>query len=231
MAEQTLFLFVLMSIFISLNAQKYQFEYFQMVQQWGPAVCTESGVHCFAQPKPLFTVHGLWPSNFTNPYLPCPPGVTFDQSQVTALVPQLETYWPDLLDGNDQKLWKHEWEKHGTCSDPPFNVLQYFQTTLNIRTRYDVLNILNVAGFGPSSSNQVNYSDIEDPIKAITKKKPHLRCNHNGVTKERQLLEIVLCFADDGVTFIHCPTLNKQCPDKFIWLPQHSLVTNQVCLA
>lgn len=32
----------------------------------------------------------------------------------TSLLSYMDTYWKDYQ-GNDESLWEHEWEKHGTC--------------------------------------------------------------------------------------------------------------------
>jgi len=32
----------------------------------------------------------------------------------TALLSYMDKYWKDYQ-GNDESLWKHEWDKHGTC--------------------------------------------------------------------------------------------------------------------
>ena len=61
---------------------KAQFDYFQMVQQWPPATC--SGVRCYANPPAMFTIHGLWPSNYSNVPLICT-GQPFNQAQVLTL--------------------------------------------------------------------------------------------------------------------------------------------------
>ncbi|XP_022932791.1 ribonuclease MC-like [Cucurbita moschata] len=218
----SIFKFVLLT-----SCVKAQFDYFQMVQQWPPATC--SGVRCYANPPAMFTIHGLWPSNYSNVPLVCA-GQPFNPAQIATLVPQLNTYWPDVISGNNQRFWKHEWDSHGTCSDPPFNQLQYFQTTLNIRTNhnYDLLAILNTAGLGPTATNTRQYGAIEGAIQAATGKKPGLRCNKNAQSKKKQLFEIILCFDKNGVTLIDCTQFaGITCPSQFVWLhrPPLSLVS------
>lgn len=56
---------------------------------------------------------------------------TFDPEMVEAIRPQLLRVWPNIH-GNDTEdsLWKHEWEKHGTCAanDPKFgSEMLYFK--------------------------------------------------------------------------------------------------------
>ncbi|XP_023528983.1 ribonuclease MC-like [Cucurbita pepo subsp. pepo] len=183
-------------------------------------------VRCHVHPPTMFTIHGLWPSNYSNARLVCAPQ-PFNPTQIAALRPQLNTYWPDVIKGKNQQFWQHEWDKHGICSDPPFNQPQYFQITLNIRINhsYDLLAILNAAGLGPSNTNIREYKDIEGAIQAAIGKKPGLRCNINPQSKEKkQLLEIILCFDKDGITLIDCTEFaGITCPPQFVWPDQQHL--------
>jgi len=43
----------------------------------------------------------------------------------------LDSFWPGCY-GNSEGLWKHEWEKHGTCFDKHMTLQHYFKQTLNI---------------------------------------------------------------------------------------------------
>ncbi|XP_038906187.1 ribonuclease MC-like [Benincasa hispida] len=208
------------SLALLVFSVKAQYDYFQMVQQWPPATCSGVGVRCRAQPPSMFTIHGLWPSNYSTAHLVCT-GLPFDPTQIAAIRPQLNTYWPDVIRGNNQRFWQHEWDAHGTCSDPPFNQRQYFQTTLNIRMNhnYDLLAILNAAGLGPTATMVRQYQAIENAIQAATGKIPGLRCNTNAQTGSRQLFEIILCFDKNGVTLIDCtPFAGITCPLQFVWL-------------
>ncbi|XP_022966939.1 ribonuclease MC-like [Cucurbita maxima] len=205
----------LSTLIFSVNAQ---FELFQLVQQWPPATCTN--VHCGQLPTPTrFTIHGLWPANYTKPYLVCSGGTKFSETiqGFSALKPALVYYWPNLKKGSHKSFWRKEWDKHGACSENVFNQVQYFQTALNIRTnpKYDLLAILNAANLGPTGNIFRQYHVIENAIKAATGKKPGLRCNTNQNTKQTQLHEIVLCFDKDGATIIDCPFAN--CPKQFVF--------------
>ncbi|KAG6573572.1 hypothetical protein SDJN03_27459, partial [Cucurbita argyrosperma subsp. sororia] len=215
MARIHLFVLFLSSLILFVNAQ---FEYFQMVQQWPLATCT--GTPCLNPPSNKFTIHGLWPSNFSNAILVCK-GSTFNSTNTAflALEPLLNQYWPDLISKNNRGFWRYEWNKHGTCSESVFNQVQYFQTTLNIRTNpnYDLLAILKTARLIPTGSISHRYHVIEGAIRAAIGKKPGLRCNINKKTRNSQLHEIVLCFDKNGVTLIDCP-FPRKCPTQFKWL-------------
>ncbi|XP_022158516.1 ribonuclease MC-like [Momordica charantia] len=229
---QTLFLLFKLIFTISLVSSigVEGYDYFLMVQQWGPSTC--ACVRCYAQPLPMFTIHGLWPGNNNSPHplINCS-GTPFKPTQIpTAQRQQLLTYWPNVEDGNHQWFWGNEWLKHGKCSDPPFNQTAYFQTALNIRTNhnYDLLAILNAAGLGPTGTGFRNYTAIEGAIHAATNRTPFLRCDVNAHTRRYQLYEIVLCFDRNGVTLINCNrnntrALRKRCPNQFVWLTRNPL--------
>ncbi|KAG6573806.1 ribonuclease MC-like [Cucurbita pepo subsp. pepo] len=206
-------LILLSTLIFSVNAQ---FELFQMVQQWPPATC--ANFPCAQSPSPTrFTIHGLWPANYTKRYLVCRGGTKFSETiqGFAALEPLLTHHWPNLERPDDIDFWRREWNKHGPCSENVFDQVQYFQTALNIRTnpRYDLLAILKAAKLGPTGNTSRQYQVIKNAIQAATGKKPGLRCNVNKNTKQTQLHEIVLCFHKDGATLIDCPFAD--CPPRF----------------
>lgn len=67
---QPIFIFCFLNLVLFVNGDP--FDFFQLVQQWGPSTCNNTrGTQCYAQPQPLFTIHGLWPSNNSNARLAC----------------------------------------------------------------------------------------------------------------------------------------------------------------
>lgn len=59
---------------------------------------------------------------------------TFTSAAVNNLVPELLTKWPDAYEprtgGANEWFWRHEWANHGNCSEPLFNMKQYFELAL-----------------------------------------------------------------------------------------------------
>ncbi|XP_022945020.1 ribonuclease 1-like isoform X1 [Cucurbita moschata] len=110
----------------------YSFDYFQMVLQWPPATCKTKDVVCYTAPPKMFTIHGLWPSYFSGDMVVCTSKPKLDPTkQLAPLKTQLEMYWPDVISGDHETFWKHEWDKHGKCS--LFTQYQYFEVSLRIR--------------------------------------------------------------------------------------------------
>ncbi|XP_022157616.1 ribonuclease MC-like [Momordica charantia] len=221
---KALFLLLVFVFMFFMGAKGY--DYFLMVQQWGPNKCTGVNVTCHGTPPlPTFTIHGLWPgiNNSPRPLINCP-GPPFDPAQITASQrQQLDTYWPDVQNWRNQSFWQHEWETHGKCSYPNFRQTAYLEAALDIRRNhnYDLLAIIH----NPTGMIH-NYNAIEAAIQAATNRTPFLRCNVNAHTGRHQLFEIVLCFDRNGVTLIDCNqnntrALHMQCPHQFVWLPRH----------
>ncbi|KAL0555525.1 hypothetical protein IC582_009473 [Cucumis melo] len=223
MAQHT-FILCLLSLLLFVNG--YPFDFFQLVEQWGPNTCND-GTQCHAQPQPEFTIHGLWPSNFSNARLFCATRKLFDYGQISLLQGDLVQYWPDVINGNNRRFWSNEWKKHGACIDPPFNITQYFELSLDHHRTYDLLKILNGVWHRNRQmpNNGLAPKDILNPIFNAINKTAGIRCNKNGITKKLQLHEIVLCFDNNGTTLIDCPKfVSNSCNQpKFVWLlPQQS---------
>ena len=94
------------------------------------------------------TIHGLWYS----PQAPCidcplPPSSSSLRSQMndellqfefsqphlnaSGLLPYLERLWPNCVpNSSNENFWRHEWEKHGSCTGLPISV--YFSLAMDI---------------------------------------------------------------------------------------------------
>lgn len=60
----------------------------------------------------------------------------------------MQRNWPTLAcpSGSGVQFWEHEWEKHGTCSESVLDQHAYFQTTLNLKRKVNLLQVLKNAG-------------------------------------------------------------------------------------
>ncbi|KAI5308559.1 ribonuclease T2-like, partial [Ascosphaera atra] len=115
-----------------------------------------------AGPDDSWTVHGLWPDNCdgsfdqfcdrTRQYFNITDILT--SFEETALLDDMDRYWKDQY-GDDENLWEHEWNKHGTCMStlepkcydeykPQQEVVAYFQRTIDLFKGLDSYKV----GFG-----------------------------------------------------------------------------------
>ena len=76
-----------------------------------------------------YSIHGLWPQEGVHKWRACPKGGhTFDIERLRGLLSQLHADWHSSR-GTDEHFWKHEWEKHGSCTG--LTEVEYFQKALD----------------------------------------------------------------------------------------------------
>ena len=144
---------------------------------------------------PGWTIHGLWPSSAAS-QVGGPAYCAADSSTATApllpaaLVPTLGYWWPDLTPGrqlsaasggnaSEQPLWRHEWDKHGSCYDRSSGVpgagggggssstTRYFVDALLAAARLNLSEALAAAGIVPSASEVYTVRQIRGAVAAI----------------------------------------------------------------
>jgi ribonuclease T2 len=93
-----------------IHAQKKgepgKFDFYLLDMPWGPEFCSIADVSAQCKPQRSFVVHGLWAQNNDGSY----PVFCSDEPGPTKPETNLDIT-PDL------ELLRHEWAKHGTCSD------------------------------------------------------------------------------------------------------------------
>lgn len=76
-----------------------------------------------------YSIHGLWPQEGVHKWRACPKGGhKFDIERLRGLLLKLHADWHSSR-GTDEHFWKHEWEKHGSCTG--LTEVEYFQKTLD----------------------------------------------------------------------------------------------------
>lgn len=140
-----------------------------------------------------WTIHGLWPDY-------CAGG--FDQfcdsdrehsnideilSSSGDLLSFMRTHWLSL-NGNNNHLWAHEWNKHGTCvstleptcypsSDDGLEaVVSYFTHAANLYSSLNTYSTLVAAGITPSSHETYSLDELQDAIASSHGHPVTLRC-------------------------------------------------------
>jgi ribonuclease I len=76
-----------------------------------------------------FSIHGLWPDYIDGGYPQFCTNQQFNLSTIEPIMDDLNKYWNSCI-GKSDTFWKHEFEKHGTCFDPPTTEFDYFNNTL-----------------------------------------------------------------------------------------------------
>ncbi|PIN13782.1 Ribonuclease T(2) [Handroanthus impetiginosus] len=136
----------------------------------------------------------------------------------------MQENWPTLAcpSNSGSTFWAHEWEKHGTCSESVLDQHSYFKTALTLKSKADLLQILQSAGnnmiffivliIGISPDGGFySLSTIRNTIRNAIGYSPGIECNvdEDGNT---QLYQIYICVDTSGTNFIDCPVFpNGKC--------------------
>lgn len=175
-------------------------------------------------PNDSFTIHGLWPDLCTGGFEQfCDSARAHDDIRDVLgalarpdlsrpLLAFMDEYWLSL-DGRDERLWAHEWNKHGTCistlepacygrdgdgdgdddddpdsksePDPDLAVLDYLIHTTSLFRTLDTYAVLAEAGITPSERQTYTLRELEEAIETSAHGHPvTFRCNRFGELDE-----------------------------------------------
>lgn len=161
------------------------FDYFLLVQQWPAA---------YGRGPSFFTLHGLWPSR-NGPSYPCQcSSEALDMQALQPIIGELDTYWPTLMQGNNEHFWSHEWSKHGTCcgQEPSLDSqLKFFNTTVQLRKKFDFVKAFAAKGIQPGSGTSYQPQQLLDAGREAFGAEPLLGCMRGALS------EVGLCLNKD----------------------------------
>ncbi|XWS08314.1 hypothetical protein CRYUN_Cryun41cG0068800 [Craigia yunnanensis] len=215
-----LLLLVLASLSLLVSGQTNPDFFYKLSLQWPPSVCSTSTSQCGTTIPKIFTIHGLWPQFITNdkpvpPYDPinnkCTNVVPTKPSEI--LVPlqplkdKLEKLWPSILKGKtNEEFWKHEWEKHATCSDFPDDPYGFFAAALCLVNKNNLSDVFQTGSWLVPREAVYKGKDIRDAIKAKMGAFPEISCKKKD--NRLKLTEMRLCFDRAKPPFVirDCPT-------------------------
>ncbi|XP_049389252.1 ribonuclease S-7-like [Solanum stenotomum] len=204
---------VFIVLLFTLSPGYGNFEYLQFVLTWPATFCHTR--RCVKIPN-NFTIHGLWPDNKSTQLNFCSTRPMFKTITDEIKKEALQHHWPNLttnkvVSKRDQVFWRKEYDKHGTCCSNLFNQNQYFDLAIELKDKFDLLNILGKNGI-TSGTNHLTSHKIQSAIKSITKGIPNLICSHNYKAGTTELWQIAICL-DQNIAVIDCP-LPKICTTK-----------------
>ncbi|GMN41860.1 hypothetical protein TIFTF001_011088 [Ficus carica] len=150
---------------------------------------------------PPIMARGLNFCNRKNPY---------DQSKIPDLVSSMEKGWPILAypKNNGTKFWAHEWNKHGTCSESVLDQHAYFQASLNLKKKVNLLQNLKNVGINPDGKLYTMASITKAITDALGFAPAVIRCNTDP-SGHSQLHKIYICLDSSGSNLITCPLFLK----------------------
>jgi ribonuclease T2 len=160
------------------------FDYYVLALSWAPDYCSDNpgdAQECSLGRKYAFVLHGLWPQYAIGYPADC--GGAPLPASVKAQFPNL---YPN------EKLYDHEWNKHGTCTG--LTPAAYLSAARQLKARVQIPD----AYIAPASPFRVTVDELKG---AFLQANPALRgadlapnCSGSG----RYLTELDICFSKDG---------------------------------
>lgn len=166
-----------------------------LTHHWPVSVCKMDDVACQSPPN-YWTLHGLWPDKSEM----CNKSWHFNRSEIEDLLPDMNKFWPDVLHPNQSQLWKHEWQKHGTCA-ASLSCLdtqhKYFSTSLDLYKKTDLNSFLEKSGIVPSTK-YYRVDDIRNAVHQVYGVMPKIQCFPLQEQCDVQVLtQIEICFTKE----------------------------------
>ncbi|PVU95803.1 hypothetical protein BB561_001599 [Smittium simulii] len=127
--------------------------------------------------------------------------------QNTTVYDLMKTFWPSNQ-GDDNKFWTHEWNKHGTCVstlDPKCydpntfikgeDIVAYFSEVLELTMNYDIYAALEAKDIIPitrvdKKSKLYSLNEFKEAIKDRFKEYPSVHCIGNRLNEIRLYFQI-----------------------------------------
>jgi ribonuclease T2 len=135
-------------------------------------------------PSDKFTLHGLWPDNCDGTYQQfcntdaeisqTVKSIIVDEFGDTALYNTMSTVWKNY-NGDDEELWQHEYNKHGTCintldascyidAETNQNVYDFYRIAVELYNNLDTYSFLVAEGIVPSTSQTYTKDQIQSAL-------------------------------------------------------------------
>lgn len=210
-----------MSLFITYS-QNYK--YLLFVRRWPPTVCHGTDV-CRRDVRQYnrWVIHCLWPENNDNTWDQFCSNQPLNQTLLLPIRENMLNIWPNLLENKTEySLWKHEWLKHGTCSQ--MKQFDYFNQTLNLNNEFNLDKILLDSNIVPRSNEKYLREKFEYALRESIIRKGYPNENHNYVlncknhNNESYLEEIWLCVSFHHLDQPSYCTMQSSCPDSFYYI-------------
>lgn len=193
-------------------------DYIKLAVQWQPGYCQRSG--CKSEAK--FSIHGLWPGRLQDKYSPnsCCSSEAFNETKLIPIETRLRDAWPSLR-GSHSSFWRHEYQKHGTCTKNLIgfgNMTNYFQKTIQLYDNLKLNEILQRARIYPSNFQLLDRQQLTNVLASQHNgRKLELTCDSRSTFS--LLKEIGFCFTQESPNQpIDCPQTSDTCSNQIVLL-------------
>jgi len=190
----------------------HHFDILILTQHWPYTTCLgweeqTRGNQCRDIAHANWTVHGLWPTQFGKmaPSF-CNRTWKFEHKVLEPVMDDMNLYWPDVeMRDVPDSLWKHEWEKHGTCAaqlPETSSEVAYFSKGVELAKENQITSWLAVGGVFPSSDTKYSMETAWDAVMNGTGGvRPHIDCI--SIDGQAYISEIKVCYTKN-FTRINC---------------------------
>jgi ribonuclease T2 len=162
-----------------------KFDFYVLALSWSPDYCASNGERdssqCKQGKKLGLVLHGLWPQYQKG----------YPASCTTERLPEtIKQQFPNLFPSN--KLYNHEWEKHGTCSG--LTPTQYLRLSKQLKDSVAIpTNYVKPSKPFRTTINKLQ-NDFAGANPRFTSQSIAPSCSGSG----RFLQEILVCYTKDG---------------------------------
>lgn len=150
-------------------------------------------------------LHGLWPDNCDGTYEQfCNPALEFTQTVKSIVVDEfndlqlyqkMQQVWKNY-NGDDESLWQHEYNKHGTCintldpscyNNPPQHqsIYDFFRIAVGLYEKLDSYSFLTQEGIVPSHTKTYTKTQIQNALnKHFGGNQVYFKCDSTNALNE-----------------------------------------------
>lgn len=147
--------------------------------------------------KNSWGIHGVWPTKYhtMGPQF-CNDTWEFDIKSIESIEDEMKEKWINIEKGTPlDGLWRHEWDKHGTCAATQVaamnSQLNYFTAGLHLFDRLSVTQIFQQSYIKAGMSYKLE--EIHEVLNRSLGNNFAIVCEKDHVTKEQLLFEIRIC--------------------------------------
>lgn len=141
----------------------------------------------------------MWPTKYhqIGPLF-CNDSAPFDISQIASIEEEMKEKWINIERGTPlDGLWKHEWEKHGTCAALEIKEmntqLKYFKEGLSLIDQYAINKLLQPTYIKPGIDAAYKLDEIYSALNLSIGNNFAIVCEKDK-NKNQYLFEIRICF-------------------------------------
>ncbi|GMG21041.1 unnamed protein product [Ambrosiozyma monospora] len=149
-------------------------------------------------PDDMFTLHGLWPDLCNGQFEQfCDDSMNIESAETILkdfgeedLLKKMKLFWKNY-NGNDESLWIHEFNKHGTCMNTikshcydqstykkNQNVVDFYKKTVELFEDLPTYKWLSENGIVASQTQTYTRKQIEDTLSARFGQPVFVKCNN-----------------------------------------------------